>query len=207
MGPAFLFHQPSGADQIYGISDVAHSIRCNEDGTDTSAYDVFDYAELCAALPTQQVIDALGWSIDLVSKHRLIATRLHPMAWNWAREISTRNSAVVEKSDQNVVEQKSTIVDWQESHFRAFLKELPYDRSNPDRNIMRAQVAAITELIEEARNPKRNGEGSKALTAKVAGTVARKWAWWAKLARESFDRLVPEVTYQEKRSLLKSIYE
>ena len=92
-----------------GISDLAHYIRCNEDGNDTSAYDVFDYAELCAALPTQQVIDALGWSIDLGSKHRLIATRLHPMAWNWAREISTRNSAVVEKADQNVVEQKSTI--------------------------------------------------------------------------------------------------
>lgn len=189
-----------------GISDVAHSIRCNEDGTDTSAYDVFDYAELCAALPTQQVIDALGWASEMVTRHKNIKTKMCKSAWMRARWL-TSTSELVRESEKDIVNSELTIVNFVETHFRAFLKELPYDRSNPDRNIMRAQVAAITELIEEARNPKRNGEGSKALTAKVAGTVARKWAWWAKLARESFDRLVPEVTYQEKQSLLKSIYD
>ncbi len=119
-------------------------------------------------------IDALGWSAEMVTRHKNIKTNLCDAALSIAK--LTRGNDFVNADENCLVNSKLTIVNFAESHIRAFLKELPYDCSNPDRNIMRAQVAAITELIEDARNPKRNGEGSKALTAKVAGTVARKRA-------------------------------
>lgn len=109
-----------------GISTIRHSIQCNQDQTLGTAHDVFDYAELCYGLAKdgmkgEEIAGELGWSKDLVSKHGLIKSRLHPLAWNLARCLSTKNSDIVYGQDPSLVDTKSTIVDWSESHFRSLL--------------------------------------------------------------------------------------
>jgi len=111
------------------VSSIRFGLQCNADGQLSAADDVFDFAELCwhlsaEGLTGQIIAQELGWSIDLVSKHKLIKDRLHRLAWGMARN-STRNRDAVDNGIFASVDSKSTIVDWSESHFRAFLKHLP----------------------------------------------------------------------------------
>ena len=50
-----------------------------------------------------------------------------------AREELTRDAAIVNHANNDVVNSELTIVNWAESHFRTFLKALPYTNGNKNR--------------------------------------------------------------------------
>ena len=50
------------------------------------------------------------------------AARLHPVVWSLVK--STKNSGLVDETEESLVDNKSTIVDWRETHFRALLSHL-----------------------------------------------------------------------------------
>ena len=114
------------------------------DGTDTSRYDVFDYAELCCKLGNQEAQRVLGWSESKVIKHSNIKTTLHPLAWGIAR--LTRNFNLSGVGDLAIVSQKLTIVTWSESHFRALLSYLPLN-GHRDNAVMRGQLGVIRQAL------------------------------------------------------------
>lgn len=176
------------------VSPIRFGLQCNADGQLTAADDVFDLAELCWQLAQdgwtgERIAGELGKSEDFASKHKLIKDRLHPIAWNLARQ-STKSEDLVDGIQTALVDRKSTNVDWAESHFRSFLTELPY-RDNDTHATMRAQVAAIRELL-----------ASKKLTAKIAGEVARRHAWHLTLAQWMTGSLVREVGIKDRKTLL-----
>lgn len=180
---------PDGADPI------AHAIRANQDGADTEPHDVFDLAELCYNLSTAgmtgaEIGERLGWSETAVTFHKNIKDQLCSTAWVLSRGIY-KNDDIVNNEDGDVVNSEFTIVNWKESHFRAFLKHLPYDNT---RATMRAQVQAINELV-----------GAEKITAKSAEAIAQKYAWQTELKRKIRDGLVPEVSLTERKKLIKSI--
>lgn len=188
---------------VFDGDPVQHMIRCNEDGTDTDRYDVFDYAELCWTLAKEMDDDIvgkkIGWKRVPVIQHKSIKTGLHSLAWNTARSSVTKKSSFVTEDDDGVVTENVTNVTWKEGHFRAFLKALPYTNGNTNRATARAQVAAIRELMMPPKTLKEK------LTADRAGKVATKWAWWRKLLRDGFARLSPDVGYTDKRNVIKNV--
>ena len=109
-----------------------------------------------------------------------------------ARLVVTKKNEEVTATDFEIVTQDVTKVTWSETHFRSFLSALPCP--NGDRAAMRAQVAAITELVTGAK-----------LTAKVAGQVAGRYAWHTKLARMMTDALPVEVGVTIRKGLLRDI--
>lgn len=105
-----------------GVNRIQHAIRCNEDGTDTSRYDVFDYAELCWKLGNQEAQRVLGWSAGQVSKHSGIVSKLHSLAWETARFPNIYTVGNFDAGD--VGNGNFPIGNWSESHFRALLSHL-----------------------------------------------------------------------------------
>lgn len=190
-------------DKPDNVSPIRHSIRCNQDQTLGTAHDVFDYAELCYGLAQDgyELKDisselGIGWGIDLVSKHKQIRDRLHPLAWSLARY--TKNGNPVEPVQNNLVEPDYTKVDWKETHFRALLSHLSLN-GKTDHAIMRAQVATIREALARFATP------DKKVTAKWIGEVAERHAWHVQLARCMQDNLAPEVPLSDRKTLLQSI--
>lgn len=183
------------------VSSIRFGLQCNTDGQLAAADDVFDLAELCWKLSNEgmtgkDVAELIGWdSAGAVSNYKGIREKLHAAAWNLARFTTNRNS--VNNGDDSVVNRKFTTVNWQESHFRAFLRELPC--VDADRNLMRAQVAAIREILVRFADP------SKKVTAAYCGEVAAKWRWFTELQREAFTRLSADVPLAEKKGLLCAI--
>lgn len=181
------------------VSAIAHSIRCNADGTDTSAYDVFDYAELCWTLTEDgisrdDVAKMIGWKAETaVSNHRAIIEKLSQSAYNAGRVTADRGFVIA--PDGDVVTQKVTNVTFAESHFRAFLKELPYDREAPRRADMRAQVAAIRDLLGL----------QKQFTAKDCTTIAAKHAWRSELKCIAISTLSSSAPHSWKREIFGAI--
>ena len=173
---------------VFDGDPVQHMIRCNEDGTDTDRYDVFDYAELCWMLAKEMDDDIvgkkIGWKRVPVIQHKSIKTGLHSLAWNTARSGVTSGACLVTEDEESTVTEGVTLVTWRETHFRAFLKELPYNKDNANRATMRAQVAAIQELMVLPTKP------TDKLTATRAGKIASKWSWWRTLLRDGFARLL-----------------
>jgi site-specific DNA-methyltransferase (adenine-specific) len=181
-----------------GVSTIRFGLQCNEDGQLTAADDVFDFAELCWNLAQekwtgQQIADELGWtnSVD-VTRHSQIKNLLHTKAWGLARYELPKNIDVGNGEFESLGNRELPNGKWKESHFRAFLSVLPYH--NGDRALMRAQVAAIRELMT----------GDK-LTAKVAGTVATRYAWHTKLAQTMTDNLPKEVGMGARKALLRDV--
>lgn len=176
---------------------ITHAINCNLDGTDTEAHDVFDLAELCWQLSRDgltgiEIADRLGWgSAAKVTYHANIKTKISIRAWNLVTIDINRNSELLSVESKEIVNSKLTNVNWQESHFRAFLKHLPDDGT---RSVMRAQVRAIKMLID-----------SKAITAKKAESVAKQYAWYSKLKCLLRDMLVKEVLASDRIGLLRNI--
>jgi len=179
------------------VSPIRFGLQCNADGQMTAADDVFDLAELCWTLAQDGWDDTkigaeLGWERVPVIQHRNIKTNLHTRAWDIARWGVTKNDDVVTADESTIVTSSVTKVTWRETHFRAFLSELPCP--NGDRAPMRAQVAAIRELLSKDK-----------LTAKVAGEVARRHAWHMNLAQWMTRELVNEVGIGDRKTLLKHI--
>lgn len=178
------------------VSPIRFGLQCNADGQLTAADDVFDLAELCWGLAqsgwTGEAIAAeLGdkWSPSKVTFHSNIKALLHPISWNTAR--FTNHAQVENGADAPFVNGEFTKVNWSESHFRAFLSELPY-RDNDTRATMRAQVAAIRELMTS----------DKKITAARAGEVARRHAWHMTLAQWMTGSLAKEVGIKDRKTLL-----
>lgn len=179
------------------IGAIRFGLQCNADGQMTAADDVFDLAELCWTLAQDgwEGKDIAGelpgdWSESKVTFHSNIKELLHAKAWNTAR--FTTIGDTVNQSYDSVVNAEFTKVNWRESHFRAFLSELPC--ANGNRAAMRAQVAAIRELLSKDK-----------LTAKVAGEVARRHAWYMTLAQLMTSSLVKEVGVDDRKTLIKHI--
>lgn len=188
------------------VSPIRFGLLCNADGQLTAADDVFDLAELCWTLAEvegwdrETIAKEIGWkNPTYVTNYRNIKKELCSTAWGMARGV-TRNLNLVTGEEKVVVTPKVTIVTWLESHLRSFLKELPYDTESSCRNTMRAQVCAISEIIDRFADPQKN------VTAAYCGEVATKWAWFRKLARDGFDRLSPDVEYSKKREVLNQVY-
>lgn len=179
------------------VSPIRFGLQCNADGQLTAADDVFDLAELCWQLARdgwtgEQIAGELGWeSAAKVSYYSNIKRLLHPTAWDCAR--LTKTPLSVNAASDGVVNSELTNVNWSESHFRSFLTELPY-RDNDPHATMRAQVAAIRELLA----------GNKR-TAKIAGEVARRHAWYLTLAQWMTGSLVREVGIKDRKTLLRYI--
>lgn len=189
--PYLITHEPP----------VAHSLRCNRDGADTVEDDVFDLAERVWKMSRdgwtgQQIADELGWTPAHVSYHKRIKEQLHPLAWQAARGLTTNGNFVNQLSD-DVVNQELTIVNWAESHFRAFLSALPCENGN--RAAMRAQVRAIRDIYGKADSGKR-------ITAKLVEQIAERHAWLAKVAVAMRDQLAEQVPLRDRVRLLDHIY-
>lgn len=188
------------------VSPIRFGLQCNADGQLTAEDDVFDLAELCWTLAEvegwsgQSVADELGISRVQAQQYKSIKDGLHFVAWNLARRGVTKNQNKVTQSQDALVTQEVTKVTWVETHFRSFLKELPYIKETPCRPTMRAQVNAILEIIERFAEPQ------KKVTAAYCGEVAAKWAWFRKLARDGFDRISPDVELKDKKDVLRQIY-
>ncbi|MBA3571370.1 MAG: ParB N-terminal domain-containing protein, partial [Pyrinomonadaceae bacterium] len=184
------------------VASITHGIRCNEDGADTERHDVFDYAELCWTLTENgnkddDIAKLLGWNNrQSAIYHRNIKTNLHSRSWKLVAEGVTGNSELVTPEENGLVTLDVTKVtpDWKETHFRAFLKELPCP--NGDRAMMRAQVRAISELISKPDK----------LTAKVAGDTAARYAWYTHLAKLMTVTLVQDVGVEDRKTLLRDVY-
>lgn len=183
---------------------IAHAIRCNEDGTDTERYDVFDLAELCyrlseAGMGLADIAPRIDKGIDLVSKYKLIKERLHPRAFEIA---STKDGGLVDGSDIELVESNSTKVEWRETHLRKIVSVL----SAEDHGTYRAQLAVIRAAMARVNEKdKRFGQVHKKVTAKWLGQVVAEHAWKLKLARYMRDHLVERVPMRDRIDLLKSI--
>jgi len=181
-----------------GVSPIRFGLQCNADGQLTAADDVFDLAELCWNLAQMGWDDAkiggeLGWERVPVVQHRNIKANLHPAAWDLARWGVTKNGNLVTNEESSLVTSDVTKVTWRETHFRAFLSELPLGKDSR-RATMRAQVAAVSELLCKDK-----------LTAKIAGEVARRHAWHMSLAVQMTSELVKEVGISDRKTLLKHI--
>lgn len=180
-----------------GISPIRFGLQCNADGQLTAADDVFDLAELCWNLAQmgwegKQIKEELGWDSEAkVTYYGNIKRLLHERAWNAAR--LTKISTAVNSDDDQSVNFQLTTVNWNERQFRSFLSELPLGKTNR-RATMRAQVAAIQELLTKDK-----------LTAKVAGEVARRYAWHMSLAVQMTNELAGEVGISDRKTLLKHI--
>ena len=119
---------------------VAHAIRANADGADTTPHDVFDLAELCYTLSEagesgEAIGTRLGWQTSTVTNHKNIKTRLSLPAWELARNQNIANS-----DNSTIANRELAKANWAETHFRAFLKHLPQDDTPL---IDPAQVAAM----------------------------------------------------------------
>ena len=113
--------------------------------------DVFDLAELCYGLSQEewsgeQIAKELGWTEAFVSYHKHIKERLHPRAWDLARNTLTKTTAFVNGEENELVKAELTVVNWRESHFRVLLKHLPCD--DGDHASMRAQMAVIRDAMK-----------------------------------------------------------
>lgn len=158
-----------------GTNRIQHAIRCNEDGTDTSRFDVFDYAELCWKLSQnmtgEQIANELGWGSDKqIIQYKNIKDKLHPLTWDEARGV-TKKVTFVTNDDSSLVTNEVTIVTWKESHFRSILAHIGLDdeRNNA---LMRAQLKVIREAYKRATPPK-----ERQVTAKWLGEIAEAQAW------------------------------
>ena len=61
----------------------------------------------------------LGWDTQAqITYHKQIKMYLHPIVWDL-----TRNLVLLNSDNKNVVKPDLTIVKWQESHFRARLRQ------------------------------------------------------------------------------------
>lgn len=183
------------------VSPIRFGLQCNADGQLCEADDVFDLAELCYSLAEtgwtgQQIAEELGFgSTALVSYHGNIKRLLHPATWSAAR--LTKSDTLVNQSDDGVVNDGLTKVNWRETHFRAFLSHLPY--TDGDRPIMRAQVRAIREILA------RFAQADKKVTAKWIDDLAARYAWHVYLEKYLRDNIVSEVPIRDRMGLLKNI--
>lgn len=129
-------------------SKNGNAILCNEDRSKGREDDVFDLAELCWKLARdgwtgERIAGELGWSTkQQVNLYTNVRRGLHLNAWNLARYLSTRKSILLTEQEKNVVDAKSTIVDWRESHFRSLLSHLSLNGQR-DNAIMRGQLQVI----------------------------------------------------------------
>jgi site-specific DNA-methyltransferase (adenine-specific) len=194
-----------------GVSSIRFGLQCNADGQLCEADDVFDLAELCWGLAQEgwtgeQIAAELGWNTkQQVEQYASIKAGLHPSAWVLARYPSTRNANSVDSGDEGLVDTESTIVDWKESHFRAFLKRLTWTEG--DRAVMRAQLKAIKACLARAtEKDKRFGATQKMLTASWIAALAAQHAWYVKLAKHMRDNLVQRVPIRDRIDLLSSVY-
>jgi site-specific DNA-methyltransferase (adenine-specific) len=194
----------AGIEEVpYVVTDaprIAHSLRCNRDGADTLRDDVFDLAELCWKLAQngqtlEQINEqiGLGWSPDLVSKHKLIKERLCGAAWGLAR--STNNDEVVDIEEQALVESNSTNVEWKESHFRALLAHLPYTDGISAHN----QIALIRDCFVRYKEKDK-------ITAQWIKQEAVRYGWYAELHRYVREHIADEVPLADKVGLVRGIY-
>lgn len=186
------------------VSPIRFGLQCNADGQLTAADDVFDLAELCWSLASEgrsysDIASEIGFGDkSIVTAHANIKTKLHDASWDLARFARIRkfeNASAFSSANLGFA-----IANWKESHFRSFLKELPYDYDTPCRPTMRAQVKAISEIIDRFADP------DKKVTAAYCGEVAAKWAWFRKLLRGGFDRLNPDVELKDKKDVIKQVY-
>lgn len=180
-----------------GVSRLRHSIRCNSDGADTRPDDVFDFASRIAALSAQgwrqeDIGTELGWDRIKVQRYAAIRSQLHSRAWAIAHVPNFQVDGTNADDDLGTSDVPKGTVQWSESHFRALLQHLPCP--NGDNAMMRAQVAAVRELMERGT-----------FTAKVVGEVARRYAWHTALAREMTQVLAPEVGYTDRARLLRNV--
>jgi len=199
---------------IYKPADVPairFGLQCNADGQLTAADDVFDLAELCWHLTkttsAQDVADNIGISRVQVQRYKAIKEQLAPGSFSMARRGVPKNfvdgtKTVIALGTGNV----PIGTQWNESHLRSLLAVLPYQKSEygelsnqHQRNTMRAQAAAVIEILERFTNPDRK------VTAGYCGEVGKKWAWFATLLKEGFDRLKKEVPLPDKKSVVKLV--
>ena len=183
-------------------SAIRFGLESNADGQLCAADDVFDIAELCAALShdgwTQtRIAEELGWERPQVARYAGIKKQLHPRAWTLARDGVPR----IQESAQGDGEDLGTRTvpngtPWSEWLFRAFLKHLPWE--DGDRVAMRAQMAAVRELLGRLK-------ADTSFTAPRVEAAARKHAWHATLARYMRDQLVKDVPLSARRVLLRAI--
>lgn len=110
---------------------------CNEDGTDTSRFDVFDYAELCWKLGNQKAQEELGWKDYQVTRYLSIKSKLHSLAWDMARTGLPRKSDFGNSGDNGLGNSNLPIGNWSESHFRALLSHIGLNGQR-DNAVMRA---------------------------------------------------------------------
>jgi site-specific DNA-methyltransferase (adenine-specific) len=182
-----------------GVSSIYHTVRCNRDGATTDEHDVFDLAELCWHLAEeegwtgQQIADELRWGDKAtVTRHVNIKKKLCPSAW-----ILTRNPDLATDDEDGVVNRKLTIVNWQESHFRTFLKHLSW--SDGDDIAAKNQV----EVVEACQ--KRYKDKDK-ITAQWIGDIACRYGWYTELEKYVLENLSGEVPEEDKTGLIESIY-
>ncbi len=186
------------------VSNIKHAIICNEDGTDTRAYNVFDYAEIfskkiSSGATLQDIKNEVGWSVDFISKYGLVKSKLHPLSWNLARWNSTRKMDLVESTKNTLVEFNSTKVEWRETYFRSLLSHISLN-GHKDNAIMRAQLKTIRATFKQSADPK------KKVTAEWIGKEAARHAWHTKLAKYMRDNLTEKVPLSERKGLLRNIW-
>lgn len=185
-----------------GVSSIAHSLRCNRDGASTDEHDVFDLAELCWRLAGdgwvgQRIADELGWkSLSNVTQHKQIKELLCAIAWDMARGIH-KDINFVKSEQKGVVNQRFTIVNWAESHFRALFKHLPW--TSGDDIAAKSQAVIIKACQERAKKGKK-------LTAKWIGGEARRYGWYTKLEHYALGNLSEEVPENDRQGLIDSAY-
>jgi site-specific DNA-methyltransferase (adenine-specific) len=175
-------------------SPIRFGLLCNADGQKTAADDVFDLAELCWTLAENEgwegkrIATEVGFgNVVDVTNYKNIKEKLHPKAWELAR-----NRDFAKSAKDTLANPELAIANWRETHFRSFLSHLAYTAG--DRAIMRAQVKAVRELLI-----------SDKLTAKVAGEVAQRYAWHTLLAKYMNENLVKEVRYKDRKGILRNI--
>ena len=185
-----------------GTSNIRLALQCNADRALGREDDVFDLATLCWSLAQEGWTDErigqeLGWERVPVVYHRAIREHLHPRAWRLARHGVTKSADQVTDDQDALVTDDVTKVTWRETHLRAFLKHLAY--TDGDRPIMRAQIAAIRDIIARANEKdKRFGQTQKTVTAKWIDELAAKYAWQTRLAKHMRDTLVERVPMADR---------
>lgn len=191
-----------------GASNIRLALQCNADRTKGREDDVFDLANLCWNLARdgwtgERIAQELGWDRTRVVQHQAIRAGLHTEAWRAARSVTNFEDTVTD-DEGDVVTASVTRVTWTERHFRALLKHLAYTQG--DRAIMRAQVAAVRDILARANEKdKRFGQTQKTVTAKWIDQLAARYAWQVKLAKHMRDTLVERVPLSDRKDLLKNV--
>jgi site-specific DNA-methyltransferase (adenine-specific) len=191
-----------------GVLPLSHSVRCNSDQTLGSEDDVFDLAMYCWGYAQdgwlrEQIAEALGIDKGQVSHYKKIKDNLHPKAFELAKGV-TRNGDLSPDDTQSLVIQDVTIVTWLESHFRSLLKHLSWEEN--DRATMRAQLQAISDILDRFVNPPRgkNGKEQKVTADWIEG-IAKRYAWRAALKKYAGNNLKQWVKLRARIGLFQNI--